>query len=274
MEETKLPGEAVSEMTVPEGKKPTFAEYVTMTVESGVAPLELRFYPIVAPDSGLPVAYRTATRIRSVVLGVMEEKEYTYVSDKRTIGEEVLKHNLQHAIAALKEFANAGRNVRYLSVRCPAELPGRTELYRVISGVLNKNPNLDPSKLCLEFPASVMEQDTAKTGEAMKDMKLLKVRTAIVGCGAENFPMAKLLTVTPDIVVLDGFSTGWAGSRDKPQLMTSLISYVISMGIECVAEGTEEIRRALRRSDCVGFIDREAESLSLAEAIAQKENED
>lgn len=248
-------------------------EYVQMSVESGVAPLELKFYPFVECDSGLPIAYRTKTTIHSVKLGDLAEDDYTYVSDKRECGVELLKHNIQHAITAINKFIAAGRNVKFVSVRCPSELVETADLYEIFSEVIQKNPSLKPEMLCLEFPASlIMEQKSDKARTGVLDMKLLNIRTALVGCGTEDFPISKLLAVTPDIVILAPEATAWVGSRDKPRLFSSLVSYVNSMDIEVIAEGTEEQRKSMRGSDCSGFFVTDCEPLTLDEAVAQKED--
>ncbi|MBQ0009546.1 MAG: EAL domain-containing protein, partial [Ruminococcus sp.] len=133
--------------------------------------------------------------------------------------------------------------------------------------------SFDPSRLCLEFSPEILSVDREKAHTAFLDMKLLKVRTAVTGCGADDFPMAGLLALSPDFAVLDETATGYAGSRNKPQLFPSLVAYLRSMGAEVIAEGTEAMRKELRRSDCIGFIDRENRGLSLEEAKAQKEFE-
>ena len=58
---------------------PVFTDYVKMSVDAGVAPLELRFIPIVNPESDFPIAYRTRTQIHSVILGALPPEEYTLV---------------------------------------------------------------------------------------------------------------------------------------------------------------------------------------------------
>ena len=247
---------------------PTFSDYVTMSVDAGIAPLELRFIPIVRPGSGDIIAYRTRTLIHSIILGELSPEVYSSVSDRREVGILLLRHALQHAITALSAFDRAGRKVQFLSVRCPAELVETADLYGEISAVLQKNPTVDPQRLCLEFPASLMDQQTQKARTAILDMKLLKLRTALVGCGAEEFPVAKLLTVSPDIVFLDPSATAFAGSRNKPQLLSALVSLVMSMHIDAIAEGTKAQRDAMRGTDCIGFLHTDGKCLSLDEALA------
>ena len=100
----------------------TFNDYVRLSLDSGVAPLELKFFPIVDCESGLPVAYRTTVDINSVIAGVLTEKEYAPYCDRHAIGVELFRHHLQHAITAIFAFEKAKRDVRFLTVACPAEI--------------------------------------------------------------------------------------------------------------------------------------------------------
>lgn len=248
----------------------THDDYVRMSIDAGVPPLELCFYPIVDCESGDALAFRTKTVIHSIVRGDMPEDSYLYVSDVRDIGAELLRHNLQHAIEALNKFDEAECPVAYLSVHCSAEIVENEniDLFTILSEILQKNPSLKPERLCLEFPATLMDRDTERAKTVLLDMKVLKVRTALIGCGAENFPAFKLLTVTPDVVILDPSVTAYASSRGKPQFLPSIVAYVKSMGIEAVAEGTAEDRRPSRRSECWGYLVQDQEPITLNEAIA------
>lgn len=105
----------------------TFNDYVRLSLDSGVAPLELKFFPIVDCESGLPVAYRTTVDINSVIAGVLTEKEYAPYCDRHAIGVELFRHHLlQHAITAKFAFEKAKRDVRFLTVACPAEIVNAT----------------------------------------------------------------------------------------------------------------------------------------------------
>ncbi len=247
----------------------SFYDYVKLSVDSGVQPLELKFEKIVDCESGYPVAFRTETVINSILLGRLNEKDYREVCDKLNTGIEVFKHSLQHVITALKSFDALETPVKFLSLRCPAEIVENenVDLFGLMSDVLKKNPKLDPSKVCIEFPSSLMQKNTEKARTALLDMKILKVRTMLTGCGKEEFPLSKLVTVPPDVVILDSSATEWAGSRDKPQLVPSLVAYVKAMGIDTVAEGDGEKRRALRNADCLGFIELGGEKVDLNGAL-------
>ena len=74
----------------------------------------------------MPVAYRTTVDINSVIAGVLTEKEYAPYSDRHAIGVELFRHHLQHVITAIFAFEKAKRDVRFLTVACPAEIVNAT----------------------------------------------------------------------------------------------------------------------------------------------------
>lgn len=253
-----------------DNKTMSFNDYVKLSQESGVPPLELKYTKITDCESGSTIAFRTQTIVNSVVLGTLTEKDYTDVCDKRDTGIEVFKHTLQHLLIALKRFELLEDTpIQFLSLRCPSEIVENenADLYEIVSAILSKFPTADASKICIEFDSSLLDKQTEKARTAMLDMKLLKVRTMLTGCGKEEFSLPKLLNIPPDIVLLDKETTEYAGSRDKPQLVSSLVAYIKSMGIDTVAEGNIDKRYALRNADCLGFIDVDDTAMSLGDAL-------
>lgn len=251
----------------------THNDYVKMSVDSGVSPLELRFVPIVSCETGFPVAYKTKTQINSNIMGTLTEEDYTNITDRMDCGTELLKHSLQHVLTAVAKFEEKFRNVSFFTVRCPVGIADNQRLYDTLSAVLKKNPLIKPEKICLEFPPELLEKDVETAKKCLNDAKLLKVRTLIGECGKEGFPLTRLIDITPDVVILDKEATKWAGDRNKPRLLTSMIAYLGSMGISVLATGNEKQRKAMRTTDCIGFIYDDEKTLSLEEALAQKEEE-
>lgn len=256
-----------------DNEKLTFNDYVRLSLDSGVAPIELRFYPFEDCESGFPVAYRTSLIINSVIAGTLTEKDFSPYCDNHPCGVQLFRHHLQHAITAILSFAKAEKQIEFISVACPADIVNAEPLFDLMSDVLKKNPRLEPQKLCLEFSPAFLA-DTEKARAVVMDMKVLKVRTMLTGCGTEDFPLSKLLRVPADIAMLHPSVTEWAGSRDKPKLVPSLINYVNSMGAEVVAEGEEEKRPSLRNTECIGFLPVGAQPLTWREVVEQKAEED
>lgn len=258
-----------------EEKDKIFNHYVKLQIDSGLTPLEPVFYPIVPVDGVQPIAFRSATTINSIIMGVMKQDDYSPVSDNRLCGTELFKHNIQHAIASLKAFDKAHKRCDFIAVRCPAQLIEKMELFEVVKGVLQKNPSVDPSRICVEFTENLIDLDTEKAKYAVLDMKLLKLRTALVGVGKEESKVSKLVSLPVDLAIIDKEATKWAGDRNKPQLFNSLLSYIKSMGVDSIPEGSEEKRKELHYSEAVGFMFEGIDPVSLEDAVnAAEEAED
>jgi len=251
-----------------------FNHYVKLQIDSGLIPLEPVFFPIVPVDGVQAIAFRSSTKINSIIMGVMREEDYTPVSDNRLCGIELFKHNIQHAIATLKEFDKAHKRCDFVSVRCPAQLIEKCALYDLVKEVLQKNPSIDPHRICVEFTENLVEQDTEKAKYAVLDMKILKLRTALVGVGKEDFKVSKLVSIPVDLAIIDKEASKWVSDRNKPQLFSSLLNYVRSMGVHSIVEGKEEQKKELHYLETVGFMFEGTEPISLEDAISVAEEAD
>lgn len=214
----------------------SFNDYVRLSVDSGVEPLELRFFPYVAMDAG-SMAYRTETIIHSVILGSLTEKDFGRVVDKRECGLTLFEHTIQHLINAFWKLDKEDSKIEFFSVRCPAVVVRNYSLYEIITQILAKNPGFPSNRLCIEFHSDILNGDKEKAATAMKDLKLLQVKSLIVDSGEDDFPLSRLVTVTPDYLLLSEEATKWAGNRNKPRFLSSMIDYVRSMDVKVFATG-------------------------------------
>ena len=257
-------------------------EYVQMTVTSGVKPLELRYTPISDCYSKMPVAYRTATRINSVAAGVLSPAEYAVSLEATREGIDLACWNIAEAMRHLKVFEQAGRHVAYISVRCPVALAANGRLEETMQRLLTENHCGTPEKICLEFPPTILHHPTETLRTAMLDMKLMHVRTMMSGCGGSDCPMANLLAVPMERVLLTPTVTRLAGSRGDPTVLPSLVQYLHSMRVEILAEGAENDAQiqVLNRAGCAGYIaadtyqgaaERSKRDMTLESAVAQRE---
>ena len=251
----------------------THNDSVRMAIDAGVAPIELRYIPIITCDTGKPIAYLTRALVHSTVLGNLNESDYLYVSDNLDCSVTLLQHNLQRVIYGISELVRAESEILFVALHCPDALVETADLYTILKEMLDKYPAVDPHMICLVFSTSLLRRDPEKAKQAIMDLKVLKVRTAITDCCDDKFIPAKLLQVSPDVAFLSPTATAWAGSRDKPLLLPSLVSYVKSMCPEVVAVGTPEQRKSMRSSECIGFLELDAPELLLKEAVAQKEDD-
>lgn len=251
-----------------------FNKHVQLSIESGVAPLELVFYPIVTMDGNEPKGFRSSTIIHSILYGDLKEDKYLHITDNRAVGIELLKHNIQHAITSLRSFDKAKKRCDYITVRCPSQILEKASIYDIVKEVLEVNPNVDPSRICIEFPEDLVEQNVERVQKSVLDLKVLKVKTALQGVGREDFKISKLVSIPVDLAILDKTASEWAGSRNKPQLFNSLLSYIKAMGVDSIAVGNEAEKKEMHFSEAVGFMFEGTEPITLIEAINMAEESD
>ena len=115
-------------------------------------------------------------------------------------------------------------------------------------------------------------------------MKLLGVKTMLVGAGNAECPLSRLVDIPVDIVMLAPSVTKWTGSRNKPQLIPTLVPYIKSMRAEVYADGVlnDDQILLLNRSECVGYASVSSyegkyptiRNMGVRVALAQKDTED
>ena len=257
---------------------------VIKTLDSGVLPLSLRYKQINSCETRLPVAYRTETVIRSMSLGYLTPKEYQSACEGTDVSFRVAEWSVVQAMKHITRFVKEGRDIQWISVYCPAKMVRHVDFYKWMKKLIKENHFRYPTKLCLEFDDSLLEQKTECARLAILDMKLLGVKTMLVGGASESCPAARLVQIPVDIVMLDPDVTKWTGSRNKPQLIPTLVPYLKSMRVEVYAEDVlnDEQIRLLNRSECVGYSTAKAYSgnsptlcnMGVRKALEQKDTED
>ncbi len=257
---------------------------VEKTLDSGVLPLVLRYHQINACDTRLPVAYRTQTVVRSTALGYLTPSTYQHVFETTDMGFRLAEWNVIEAMKHITKFMESGRELQWISVRCPSRMVEYVDFYKWMKRLIKENNFRHPTKLCLEFGTSLLYQKTEPARLAVLDMKLLGVKTMLVGCADTNCPTARLVQIPVDLVMLAPSATKWVGSRNKPQLIPTLIPYLKSMRADVYADGVLNYDQIslLNRFECSGY----ATSLSyegkyatehdmgVRTALAQKDTED
>lgn len=259
-------------------------DYVKATLESGIVPLELRFCQINDCYNKRPIAYRTETVINSVTMGVLKHDRYSYAADTTEQGIRLARWNIVEGMKTIKKFEEAGRHIEWLSVKCPAGLAAEVDMYDWMKQLMEENDFHTPEKLCLEFPQSLLFDQSEKVQISILNLKLLNIKSMMSGCAASDCPIGNLLDCPVDMVLLDESKTRLTGDRDKGHVINSLIQYIRSMNIDIIAEGVIEDDQlsVLSRAECIGYIisddyygyiDHGSKTMTLEEAIAQKEEE-
>lgn len=261
------------------------AKYVKMSLDSGIAPIEIRYSQINSCYRKLPVAYRSYTYINSVVEGVISPEKYSYAADETDTGIRLAKYNLKAAMKAVEQFIIAGRKIEFVSLRVSPRMVLDPDFYGAIKSEIDKYDFKFPDKLCLEFPRTVLFEDEEKVRMALLGMKLLKVKTMMTGCGEKDSPVTPLIDLPFDYLLLSPHLTALANSRDKSTTVASFIAFLRGLPCNIIADGVynDEQITALSRADCFGYIPSSGYKgsvehgrlrMPIDEALTQKEEEE
>ncbi len=255
-------------------KNDKFKNDVRQAIDSGVRPVEFVFFPVTDFDGKEHKAYRAETVIHSTLKGEMPESYYTRFSDEDKCGLRLFKNSVVRLIEVLNKLKEAERQIDFISVYCPAFLVESIDFYETLKN-LTKNESDDiKSKICIEFPQALTETDLSKAITAVSDIKALGMKTAVRGCGREDFPVTKLTKIMPNIVYTHPSVAEWVKEEGGRRLFSSFISFVTDMGISVIVEGKDEYKKATSGADCYGYLSVDFKPLSIEEIIeCDKEDE-
>ena len=236
--------------------KPKKPDYLEMTIQSCILPLDMRFSQINGCYSKKPLAYRSFTYINSVIEGVIPPERYLYAADETDKGVKLSIWNIMEAIKAVREFEESGRKVDFVTARVSPQIVREVDFYGFIEKILEKCNFDSPEKLCLEFPRTTLYEDLEQTRMALLSMKLLKVKSMMSGCGEKDNPVTNLLTMPFDFVILAPWLTTLSDDRNKQSSIESLISFIHSTGCKIIADGVKNDKQiqVMNRADCYGYI--------------------
>lgn len=257
---------------------------VSKTLDAGVLPLVLRYSQINACDTKLPMAYRTETMVRSTSLGYLTPREYQRVFETSDVGFRMAEWSVVEAMKHITRFVESGRDLQWISVRCPSRMTEQVDFYKWMKRLIKENKFRYPTKLCLEFDVSLLGRKTEHARLAVLDMKLLGVKTMLSGGADGDCPLSRLTEIPVDMVMLAPCATKWTGSRNKPQLIPTLVPYLRSMRADVYADGVlnDDQILLLNRSECVGYMSDPSyagkyptsRNMGVRKALSQKDTED
>ncbi|MBR6917758.1 MAG: EAL domain-containing protein [Clostridia bacterium] len=230
--------------------------YLEMTLESRILPLEVRYSQINNPYRKTPVAYRSFTYLNSVIEGVIPPEKYSYASDQSEQGIRMTRWNITSAFEAWKKFDEAGRHVDFVTARVSPQIVRELDVYKYLIEIFDTCGVTRPEKLCLEFPKTVLFEDPEKVRMALLNMKLLKVASMIGSFADYDCPMTPIFDLPFDYVALSPWAVSFAGDRNKKEGFDSMISMIHSLGCKIIADGVtrDEQITILSRADAYGYI--------------------
>ena len=237
----------------PEPPKP---DYLKMTLETRVMPLEMRFSQINSTYKKAPFAYRSFTYVNSVIDGVISPERYSFAADQTEQGIRLSRWNIAEAAAAVKKLTDAGRKIEFVTARVSPKIVDQIDFYAYIKEFADACGVTDYSKLCLEFPRTVLFEDPEKVRAAVLAMKLLKMKSMLTGCGANDSAITPLLDIPFDYVMLAPSLAYRLDDRGKKDVMEAFLSFLRLLGCNVIAENVINDKQIdmLLSCDCCGYI--------------------
>ena len=248
--------EAAEETEEAEEEQPQKPDYLTLTLESRVLPLEMRFSQINDCYKKTPFAFRSFTYVNSVIDGIIPPERYSFAADQSEEGIRLSRWNVKEAAAALKKLADEGKKVDFITARVSPKIVDQLDFYAYVKELADGCGAVDYSKLCLEFPRTVLFEDHEKVRAAVLALKLLKIKSMLSGCGESDSALTPLLDLPFDYVILAPSLSYRINDRGKKAAMEAFLSFIRLLGCDVIADNVtnDEQISALVRADCIGYI--------------------
>ena len=278
------PTEPVDDAEASEEEEPVAKSYLEMALASGILPIEVRYSQINHPYRKVPIAYRSFTYLNSIISGVVPPEKYVFAADATESGARLSKWNIISAMRAVKKFDESGRKIHFITARCSPSIALMPDLYEWMQQLMAENEFHEPERLCLEFPQSLLYEDPEQVRASVLGLKLLKVRTMLSGCGANDCPVTNLIDIPVDFVLISPHLTAMIGSRSKNNLILSFFQFLRALPTEVIADGilNDDQISTISRADLHGYIPASNYEgsvmhgrlrMTLEEATSQKEEE-
>lgn len=230
--------------------------FVKMSMEAGVAPLELHFTQVNDLTYQKPVAYRSKAVVNSVLLGKLEEEQYDSAMTLSPVGVELSKWGLRELVELVNRMEHANRDFDWISFVCPPSILVREDIYSYMQKLIAENAVEHPRKICIEFPNTLLLENQKKIKQLLLDLKLLGITLMMNGCAADNCPVHSLAELPLDYVIMDPSINPMIKNEKKANVLNALMQYVKSMDMQaivCEIMDDTEVKK-LNVSDFYGYV--------------------
>ena len=229
-------------------------EQVKEALLSGLEPITM-FCQNIYPTNGNPepIAYRAKMVLNSTLLGTLTPKEFQVSADNSERGILLSDRALGYVCEAIEEKLAAGERFLWISLYCPLTMLTKTDLLKTLEGLFDGDKE-KRQKICLELPARSLYEEPAVLRQALLDLKLLGVKSALIDYGSEYCPMMRLASFPFDYVILDPAVCTLLSREGGAKAVETLISFARNLRVEVIATNvqTETEQTAFYKADCLG----------------------
>lgn len=234
----------------------TDIDVVVETINSGIEPLCLAYYPIKSTNTRNEIAFRSILIINSLELGVLMPDDYKYVASRTVQSQKLAIWNLRELCSDIKTLCERNYNFKWISVSIPVRMVLRTNLKETLLKTFEECEFNFLDKICLEFPAELLLEDRSKIVPILTELREAGFKLSVFGFGDEFCPTFRIKDIPFDYVIFDRFVTENLDEKSESPLPSSLVSFVSSLNIQPIIDfvTTDEQVREANRLECYGYI--------------------
>ena len=227
---------------------------VKQTLESGITPISLEFFPVRFFHSDEKLL-RSIITVNSLDLGTLGYHQYRFVARRTKLGSQLVSRHLLKLFRTLPEMLERDPDIAAVTVPVYARLLFEGELASELVEIQSLYFEVPPKKICIELSADILYEDLAVAKEKIDELRALGYKVAISEVGDRFCPVFRLSELDFDYAFMDEYSVKTLGDDSAEHVAGSLVGYLHHLGVRVIAPGldTEEKIRAAKQVEADGY---------------------
>ncbi len=241
---------------------------VKETIESGITPISLEFFPVSLFDSDEKLL-RSILTVNSLDLGALGYPQYRFVARRTKLGNELVSRHLLKLFRALPEMLRNDPDISAVTVPVYARMLFDGALASMLVDIQSLYYEVPPRKVCIELSADILYEDLAVAKEKIDELKDLGYRVAISEVGDQFCPVFRLSELNFDYAFMDEYSVKSLDDDSAQRIAGSLVDYLHHLNAKVIVPGLDTQQRieAAKHIGADGYTDQ-------ALASFERENDD
>ena len=227
-------------------------EKIRETLESGVEPISVFCSTVYSCSMHDRIAFRTKLVLNSITLGELGPESYRITAEQSERAEQLAMLNIKLILRKIEEFLANGTKFEWISFSCPLTLLLNGTLPDTVTELFGGDKK-KISKLCIEFPSSILYGDPADYKEKLLDLEAAGINTLITGFGSEFCPVLRLGMFPFKFVSLDPVQSAYMQDKERAKSVEAIVDYINGLHANVIAEGLKEESEAAPWYKCDSF---------------------
>ncbi len=225
--------------------------YVQRTLESGVAPIQVKFAPVWNLYGDEIVGYYQRGTVNSILFGSLSQESFSAVSDEMQA--ELFFVLLTKGAKMAQILLDQGKSFNFIAMDCPLCVLERPDFINRVDAIVERQSKLAKT-LCFVFPQELLFA-TEKYTKLIASTRAIGLKVAVEGFGTKLFPMTALASLTPDILFAPEL-TSYLQKTDGLSVLNALLTFANGLGCQVVASQVQNDAdlQKLRSTSCVGVV--------------------